>query len=991
MGSASGATRSQSRFNDYPQEEETVSHVTRRWMLVTATVCAVFGAFASSASGASTSRAFHPRVGHGLGLIPPINSRGNFNTQTSEAGVLTPATYHGGAVMAGGVTIHTIFWAPAGYAFQGAPSGSLSYRKLIEQFYVDVAKKSKTASECKGETAECNIFSTLTQFAEGTTKVTSGEYNLKYEPLKDSITDEDPYPEGECTSPLGAKACILDGALQEEIATVIEEEGGATGLHDLWFVFLPPNVDECIVSDVCGTDAFAGYHSYLTFGHEPPTIYAVAIDPLIEVGAIAQGADPQGNPDAEATIDTAGHETNEAMTDPLGTGWMDPNGFEVGDKCEFGPQRGTPLGFAANGSPFNQVINEHQYLLQEMWSNDDEACVQGTKLTSNPLPLPQVDLTQFSGEVGGNIGKEAAGVKVSVSLLRRASNGTVIRVAEGTTETEGKGGWKLTLPHEVGDDRDEIVLKYKGPGAPTPSEQAIMTGNGGNPFEESGWTGWTDLDQGSELINEGIEAEPTLLFGPCSQTGVMTYAIDKVGFGSSSEPPPCFSEADIAGELLPKTIGPGDEVTLSTNDNRAFGPENPELTEFPNPDGALVKLTVPVGEPEAVSVFDSPLAGLFPTTNGSPGGFPTCTANLGAQDVTCAGLVDGEKYALTDGAQKVSGLADETGAVSQSLAVKGGDSVVLSNSLRTLSTLHVAKLVVHIVGRSTTVASGTCSPFEYWGGPLSQAPINEFAGVPSVLAGGAALTGEVCPGSGDAGGLPTSDVAQTDELSGGETTTEVSDVANSSPTAGETMYGNFTALAEATDGSSPIALTIAPFAGGSPVFTAANVDTAEGAVVNGLPPGGYKATWTVSNANGDTRTETARFIEQEGLQGAPGAQGAQGPVGGQGPQGSQGPQGKQGPAGPKPKISCTLTGKHHSKIKCKVKFPAGNASAGTLRLSITHGARVTALGHAQLRHGAATVTMRALRRVKGGMCTLTLVLSRAHQRTESVSLAVRLR
>ncbi len=964
-----------------------MSHATRRWMLVAATVCAVSAAFASSAWAASTSRMFHPRVGHGLGLIPPVNSQGNFNTQTSEAGVLTPATYHGGAVMAGGVTVHTIFWAPAGYAFQGAPTGSLSYQKLIEQFYVDVAKESKTPSECKGEAAECNIFSTLTQFAEGTAKVTSGEYNIKYEPLKDSITDEDPYPEGECTSPLGAKACILDGGLQEEIRTVIEEEGGATGTHDLWFVFLPPNVDECIVADVCGTDAFAGYHSYLTFGHEPPTIYAVAVDPLIEVGAIAQGADPQGNPDAEATIDTAGHETNEAMTDPMGTGWMDPNGFEVGDKCEFGPQRGTPLGFAANGSPFNQVINEHKYLLQEMWSNDDKTCVQGTKLTSNPLPLPQVDLTQFSGEVSGNIGKETPGVKVSVSLLRMAAGGKAVTVAEESTVTEAKGGWKLTLPHAVGDDRDEIVLDYKGGGAPTPARQAIMTGNGGNPFEESGWTGWTALDHGSVLRNEGIEKEPTLFFGPCSQTGVMTYTIDKTAFGSGAEPPTCFNEANIAGELLPKAIGLGDEVTLSTNDNRAFGPEDPELTGFPNPGGALVKLTVPVGEPGALSTFDSPLDGLFPTINGSPGGFPTCTANLGAQAVTCTGLVDGEKYTLTDGAQKVSGLADETGTVSQSLAVKGGDSVVLSNGLRTLSTLHVAKLVVHIVGQGSTVASGTCSPFEYWGGPLSHAPVNEFAGVPSVLAGGAALTGEICPGSGDAGGLPTSDIAQTDELSGGETTTEVSDVANSSPMAGETMYGSFTALAEATDGSSPIALSIAPTAGGPPVFTAANVDTAEGAAVTGLSPGSYKATWTVSDANGDTRTESSRFVEQAGLQGA---QGAQGPGGGQGPQGPKGSQGRQGPAGPKPKISCKLVGKHHGKIKCTVTFPAAKASTGALRLSIAHGARVAALGHAQLRHGTATVTMRELRRVKSGACTLTLVLSRAGKHTEMVSLTVHL-
>jgi hypothetical protein len=936
---------------------------------------------------------FHPRVGHGLGLIPPVNSHGDFNTQPTEEGFLTPVTYHGGPVMSGGVTVHTIFWAPEGYAFQGAPKASLTYRKVIEQFYVDVAKKSKTASECEGETAECNVFSTLTQYAEGTIpgKVTAGDYDVKYEPLKDSIIDKHPYPTGECTSPLNAKACILDGGIQEEVSTIVEEQGGETGTHDLWFVFLPPNVDECIAPAVCGTNAFAGYHSYSTFGHEAPIIYAVAIDPLIEVGAIAPGADPQGNPDAEVTVDVAGHETNEAMTDPIGTGWMDPNGFEVADKCEFGPQHGTPLGFAEDGSPFNQVINKHEYLLQEMWSNDDGTCVQGTKLTSNPLPLPQVELTQFSKEVSGNIGKETAGVKVTVSLFRRAANGEAVRVAQGTSETGAAGGWTVTLQHAVGDDRDELVVAYKGVGAPTPSQQAIMTGNGGNPFEESGWTGWTDLDNGSALTNEGIEEEPTLFFGPCFQTGVMTYSVDKVGFGSAAEPPQCSNELGVAGELLPKVIGPGDTVTMSTNDNRAFGPESPELTAFPNPDGGLVKLTVPVGEAGSLTGFKSPMAGLFPTVTGSPGGFPICTADLGAQTVACRGLVAGEKYTLSDGAQKVSDEAGESGTLSHSLAVKGGDLVALSNGSRTLSTLHVAKLEVHIAGNSSTVASGTCSPFEYWGGPLSSVPANEFAGVPSAIAGGAALTGEICPESGNAAGLPTSAIAQTDELSGGETITEVADVANSSPMEGETMYGSFTALAEASDGVSPIALSIAPSSGGPPVFSVANANTAEGTAVSGLSPGTYRATWTVSDPNGDTRTVSSRFVEQPGLQGAQGLRGAVGQQGPQGAQGPKGPQGKQGPAGPKPKVTCKLTGKHHSQIKCTVKFPAAKSLKGTLRLSISDGARVAALGHGQLRHGAATVTMRELHRLKSGALRLALVVSPTHQRSETVSLGVRLR
>ena len=93
------------------------------------------------------------------------------------------------------------------------------------------------------------------------------------------------------------------------------------------------------------------------------TIYAIAIDPVIEVGPISQGSDPQGNPDAEAAADAAGHETVEAITDPTGVGWLDSNGFEVADKCEFGSQFGTILGNSGpDNADYNQMINGHEYL-----------------------------------------------------------------------------------------------------------------------------------------------------------------------------------------------------------------------------------------------------------------------------------------------------------------------------------------------------------------------------------------------------------------------------------------------------------------------------------------------------------------------------------------------------------------------------------------------------------------------------------------------------
>jgi hypothetical protein len=774
---------------------------------------------------------FHPRIGGAMGIIPPIGS------QDQAVGQLEPVVFHGGGVMRD-VTVHTIFWAPAGYAFGGPPSpGGHGYVQLIQQFFTDAAHDSGSAG---------NAFSILPQFGDGSG---AGTYAISYSAAGDSISDTAPYPprSKQCASPSGIATCVTDLEVQQEIDRLIRaNDPPGRGLHDLWFVFLPPNVDECDAPGTCGTNSFAGYHSLSNLG-SGPTIYAVAIDPSIE-GNPSQGNDPQGNPDAEAAIDTAAHEMVEAMTDPEGTGWMDPDGNEIGDKCQ--TETGTPLGYAPDGSPYNQLLDNNQYLFQMMWANAPLGCVQlAGQTTSLTLPAT-VSLRQFSPVLSGNIGTRTAGVSVRLLLLRAG-----LPVASAGAGTEASGGWRTTLRsifshavEAVGDDRDVILIRY-GKNGPPPD--AIITGSGGNPYTLSGFTGWFDLDSGFQVNPSSIQ------ISPCVQTGVLALTVG----GVSTAPPvdTCDGDTDVATVSTPK-LGVRTPILMTSTDNRAPVP--------PNPGGALVRLTIALGEPGSSAATHNPAVPF----RGS--GFPSCVADLRTQTASCSGLVPGAHYVLVrrrrhalaharaefDGVARFAGLRG-------SPAIRGGDVLTLRNRVgRVLTSLHVAHLRVALTGDQTVVSGGVCQPLLYWGAPVATPPTTSKVG-----SGGVAGTGTLCPPRGGAAGLPANDIAQTDDLSGGQTRTELPDLLVTTPVNGAVLYGSFVALAQAgfhapgravDIAATPVALTITALGSSRPVFSSSNVNTFGGVPVSGLAVGAYLAKWVVTDANGDTRTFKTRFVER---------------------------------------------------------------------------------------------------------------------------------
>ena len=89
------------------------------------------------------------------------------------------------------------------------------------------------------------------------------------------------------------------------------------------------------------------------------------------------------------------------------------------------------------------------------------------------------------------------------------------------------------------------------------------------------------------------------------------------------------------------------------------------------------------------------------------------------------------------------------------------------------------------------VASGSCQPGDYYGPPLTRAA-DQRRGRRRDRRHGHGL-----PGAADAPrGLPTRDIAQTDDLSGGQTVTQVPLIESTAPIQDETLYGAFIASAQ---------------------------------------------------------------------------------------------------------------------------------------------------------------------------------------------------
>ena len=116
--------------------------------------------------------------------------------------------------------------------------------------------------------------------------------------------------------------------------------------NTLYCIFLPPNVTVTLPGAGQSCTGFCGYHNFV--GNVVYAVIPYATCPSCTVGS--------GTLDTLTSI--CGHELAEAITDPILTGWSDPNtGNEIGDIC------------------FTTTTRINGYLVQTVWSNSRCGCI----------------------------------------------------------------------------------------------------------------------------------------------------------------------------------------------------------------------------------------------------------------------------------------------------------------------------------------------------------------------------------------------------------------------------------------------------------------------------------------------------------------------------------------------------------------------------------------------------------------------------------------
>ena len=263
-----------------------------------------------------------PRVSH---VQVPANQTAEAEASGGPSNPHFHVTFHGGPVQTATAS-HAIYWAP-----QGSPMRS-GYEGIIDQFLTDV-----------GGTP---LYGFATEYY-GVNGPVRNESKFM-----GAWMDRTPFPVNG----------VNDLAVIESVERAILANGWQTGINSSFFVMLGPGAIR--------SPQFCAYHSAFEFNNEVVIYGVMPYFTAKDAGVCGSpfGITPNNNYEADTTIGNLTHEQTEMVTDPLIDGWYDSQHGEVGDICVY--SYGVP--FTTRGA--NVVLHEHQYIVQEEWSQKHQSC-----------------------------------------------------------------------------------------------------------------------------------------------------------------------------------------------------------------------------------------------------------------------------------------------------------------------------------------------------------------------------------------------------------------------------------------------------------------------------------------------------------------------------------------------------------------------------------------------------------------------------------------
>lgn len=271
------------------------------------------------------------------------NQAGNGNGHKPGGGSTTGISYHGGSVLQSGTNVVAVYWA-ASPIYNGGP----------------------TAGTSGSGSADGSLVGTFLRTLGGSSyfNINSSYWDASNKLIVNSVSYTAYWANNTNVPANGAS--VSDGQMVAMLQSGFTSGALTYDDHTLYAIFTAGTVN---LGGGFGTQ-YCAYHTHGTVtvnGVNKTVLYAAMPYDYSYPGACTNGtASPNGDPGADAEVNTLAHETEETTTDMMGNAWYDSRGYENADKCAW--NWGTTY-TTSNGGLANMNIGGKDYLIQQNWVN----------------------------------------------------------------------------------------------------------------------------------------------------------------------------------------------------------------------------------------------------------------------------------------------------------------------------------------------------------------------------------------------------------------------------------------------------------------------------------------------------------------------------------------------------------------------------------------------------------------------------------------------